>query len=65
MIDITQFDWWAHDFDDPEPHRISVFEGERDRVSELLGPDGEPLRIVRARPRIGFDLRPLVARGGA
>lgn len=26
------------------------------RISELLGPDGEPLLIERARPRAGFDL---------
>lgn len=28
------------------------------RVSALLGPDGEPLVIERARMRLGFDLTP-------
>jgi len=28
------------------------------RVSELLGPDGEPLKVGYARPRVGFDLTP-------
>lgn len=29
-----------------------------ERVSALLGPDGNPLMVPYARPRIGFDLTP-------
>lgn len=28
------------------------------RISALLGPDGEPLRVGIERPRLGFDLTP-------
>lgn len=28
------------------------------RVSALLGPDGEPLRVGIERPKLGFDLTP-------
>lgn len=28
------------------------------RISDLLGPDGEPLRVPLPRNRIGFDLTP-------
>lgn len=28
------------------------------RISALLGPDGEPLRVGIERPKLGFDLRP-------
>ena len=34
-----------------------VFGREHYRVSELLGPDGEPLQIGYERPKLGFDLR--------
>lgn len=37
----------------------TVEEDEDTRVSALLGPDGNPLIIKRARNRIGFDLRPV------
>ena len=64
MIDIKQYDWWGHDFDDPEAQRIEVFDLPRERLSEVLGPDGNQLRIVSHR-RIGFDLRPRGAGGSA
>lgn len=32
------------------------------RVSALLGPDGEPLRVGYQRPALGFDLRPRAQR---
>jgi len=35
---------------------ISVDESRHERVSELLGPDGKPLMVGYARPKIGFDL---------
>ena len=28
------------------------------RLSELLGPDGDPLKVGYARPRVGFNLTP-------
>lgn len=28
------------------------------RLSALLGPDGEPLKVGYARPKLGFDLTP-------
>lgn len=34
-----------------------VWEDDAFRKSAVLGPDGEPLRLVRKRRRIGFDLR--------
>lgn len=39
----------------PEPQ---VSHSPAERISELLGPDGEPLRVPYERPRIGFDLTP-------
>lgn len=32
------------------------------RVSELLGPDGHPLRVPYPRVKMGFDLRPKAER---
>lgn len=32
--------------------------GEATRISAVLGPDGEPLRVGFERPKLGFDLRP-------
>lgn len=63
MIDITQYHWWQHDFDDPARHEIDVWEDQDERVSEVLGSDGNPIRITRRRHRIGFDLRPASERG--
>ncbi len=50
------------DYDDMSfayyPKVLYTNEDDDTRVSALLGPDGNPLIIRRARPRIGFDLRP-------
>lgn len=63
MIHITQagHDWPELDADGfcPQP---DVWHTPAERVSELLGPDGEPLRVPYARNRIGFDLTPKGAR---
>lgn len=37
---------------------VQVDAPRHERISELLGPDGEPLRIGYSRPRLGFDLTP-------
>lgn len=34
-----------------------IHDAPRYRVSELLGPDGEPLMVGIERPKMGFDLR--------
>ena len=39
----------------PEPQ---VWLAPAERVSALLGPDGEPLHVGYERPRMGFDLTP-------
>ena len=43
---------------------VTVFTPSDERVSELLGPDGEPLRVAYERPALGFDLRPANERAG-
>lgn len=59
MIIKTQpgWNWYGADLAGqcPEPQ---VWHSPAERVSELLGPDGEPLKVPFERPRIGFDLRP-------
>jgi hypothetical protein len=40
-----------------------VFVAERETHSQLLGPDGKPLRYAPPQP-IGFDLRPKSEREG-
>jgi len=40
-----------------------VFSAPHERISELLGPDGEPLLVPYERPAMGFDLRPKAKRG--
>lgn len=35
---------------------VTVDETRHERISALLGPDGEPLRVGYERPRLGFDL---------
>jgi len=35
---------------------LDVFASEHQRVSALLGPDGEPLMVGYSRPKLGFDL---------
>lgn len=59
MINITQAGWdWAlldAPGQCPEPQLWHV---PAERISELLGPDGEPLKVPYERPRIGFVLKP-------
>jgi hypothetical protein len=46
---------------DPMDHvneTMTIHESRDVRISALLGPDGEPLTIVKRRHKIGFDLRP-------
>ena len=43
----------------PEPQ---VWHAPAERVSAVLGPDGEPLRVGYDRPRMGFDLTPVSRR---
>lgn len=58
MFDITQPDldltYLTHS-DCPMP---DFWHAPAERVSALLGPDGEPLRVSYPRPRMGFDLTP-------
>lgn len=37
---------------------LMVHDRPRERVSALLGSDGEPLLVPYPRPKIGFDLTP-------
>ena len=59
MIVITQGGWSWDVLDSPgftpDPE---VWSAPHERVSELLGPDGEPLRVAYPRPKLGFDLTP-------
>jgi hypothetical protein len=57
MIDVTQAGWWP-EYDEPQQQSCEVFDAPRARVSELLGPDGEPLMVGYERPKLGFDLTP-------
>lgn len=45
--------WCAH---------VDIHDRPAERVSALLGPDGEPLLVPYPRPMLGFDLRPRNAR---
>lgn len=51
---------WEWDDQIPSGHieSVTVFTPSHERVSELLGPDGEPLMVPYPRPSLGFDLRP-------
>lgn len=59
MIDLTQAGHYWPELDSatecPAP---DVWHSPAERISELLGPDGEPLRVSYPRPRLGFDLTP-------
>lgn len=37
---------------------VTVDAPRHERISAILGPDGEPLKVGYARPRLGFDLTP-------
>ena len=59
MINVTQGGYYWHQLDAPgDCPAPDVFDSPHDRISDLLGPDGEPLRVPYARPRLGFDLTP-------
>lgn len=59
MIDITQEGFVWEVFDNPgECPEPDFWETTKERISSLLGPDGEPLIILLDRPKLGFDLRP-------
>lgn len=57
MIDVTQagWDWALLDAPGECPHP-QLWHSPAERISELLGPDGEPLKVPYERPRIGFVL---------
>lgn len=44
---------------------VTVYPTDHTRISALLGPDGEPLRVPYARPKLGFDLTPKGKKGGS
>ena len=59
MIVITQSGWKWTELDAPGfVANPDVFSAPAERVSELLGPDGEPLLVGYERPKLGFDLTP-------
>jgi hypothetical protein len=59
MIDITQSGWdWALLDALGKCANPQVWHTPAERISELLGPDGEPLTVPYPRNRIGFDLTP-------
>lgn len=59
MIDRTDPSLYWPVLDDPtECPWPEVWHTPTERLSALLGPDGEPLRVPFPRPRIGFDLTP-------
>jgi len=46
------------EYDEPQAPDVTLFMPAHERVSELLGPDGNPLMVPFERPKLGFDLRP-------
>ena len=48
--------WDNYDYHDNRSMFVDV--PNSTRISELLGPDGEPLMVGYERPRLGFDLTP-------
>lgn len=57
MIIITQNGWdWDELYEYGPQQTSDIIEQVHTRLSEVLGPDGEQLVILKARPRIGFDL---------
>ena len=59
MINITQAGWeWPELEAIGECPQPQLWHSPAERISELLGPDGEPLKVPFGRPRIGFDLTP-------
>lgn len=59
MIVVEPASWeWDEDIPQGRMEPVTVFTPSHERVSELLGPDGEPLMVQYERPALGFDLRP-------
>lgn len=62
MIDVKPMDgcdWhWTGLYTEGQTPEPQVWMEPRERISALLGPDGEPLRVGYERPRMGFDLTP-------
>lgn len=59
MINITQGGWYWEILDSPATcPQPDVWHRPSERVSELLGPDGEHLHVPYHRNSIGFDLTP-------
>lgn len=54
---------WDVEYKIPEQPEITLFMPTHHRVSELLGPDGEPLMVPFERPKLGFDLSPKSRKG--
>ena len=49
---------WGDASWDGQCQPVTVYCPEHARVSALLGPDGEPLKVPYPRHALGFDLRP-------
>lgn len=58
MIVNPELTGWGYKLEDGYVAYTSVLELPPSRVSEVLGPDGEPLIVQPERRRIGFDLTP-------
>lgn len=62
MIDVKPMDgcdWrWTGQYESGYCPQPEVWHEPAERVSAVLGPDGEPLRVGYERRRIGFDLTP-------
>lgn len=55
MLDVTQH-WFDHDMPQWGVSKGAEVHEQGQRLSRLLGPDGQPL--VYPKPRLGFDLTP-------
>lgn len=47
--------WW---FPEGETQGTTVYDKDEVLITTLLGPDGKPYAIRKARAKIGFDLTP-------
>jgi len=54
---------WGAQYEEPHAPDLTLFMPTHHRVSELLGPDGEPLMVPYARHKLGFDLTPRKRKG--
>ncbi len=59
MINITQGGHYWEQLDHPDCcPQPDAWHAPAERISALLGPDGEPLMVPFERRKIGFDLTP-------